>query len=132
VSNYYNFSAYANFSALCLANGIFPLFGVEALCLIDDLRTRGVKINDPGNPGKMYLCGKGITRFSPLAADAADLLGTMRQADAMRMESMIKRLNLVFGNCQPLWDGSLKRSAQRVPTSSHGVCGSRGFAEVCR
>jgi hypothetical protein len=23
----------------------------------------GVRVNDPGNPGKTYLCGKGITRF---------------------------------------------------------------------
>ena len=62
-SNYYDYSIYASFAGLALASGIYPLFGLEILCLVEDLRQAGILVNDPANPGRMYLCGKGITRF---------------------------------------------------------------------
>ena len=92
VSNYYDFGVYRPFARLAQEKGIFPLFGLEIICMVDNLRRSGVKINDPGNPGKMYVCGKGITRFDPLSATARDLLATIRQNDATRMASMIARI----------------------------------------
>src|SRR5438552_1806355 len=61
-SNYYDYTVYAEFASQARQHGIFPLFGLEIIALIEPLVQAGVKINDPGNPGKMYLCGKGITR----------------------------------------------------------------------
>ena len=57
VSNYYDYEVYGDFVEGARKAGIFPLFGLEIICLIDDLVKQGVKINDPGNPGKMYICG---------------------------------------------------------------------------
>src|SRR5579862_1387552 len=51
VSNYYDYDVYGQFIRLARKRGIFPLFGLEIICMIDELRTAGVKINDPGNPG---------------------------------------------------------------------------------
>ena len=51
--------------------GVFPLFGLEVVCLLEDLRQAGDRVNDPANPGKTYLCGKGITQFAPMNAAAA-------------------------------------------------------------
>src|SRR5262245_6373930 len=65
VSNYYDYRVYADYAALAAKQGVFPLFGLEIIALLDDLLQAGIKINDPGNPGKMYICGKGITRFDP-------------------------------------------------------------------
>ena len=53
-------------------------------------------INDPGNPGKMYVCGKGITRFDPLSDEAARLLGTIRDNDSGRMKAVTEKLAGVF------------------------------------
>ncbi|MCC2670179.1 MAG: hypothetical protein K0Q72_2650, partial [Armatimonadetes bacterium] len=64
-SNYYDYTVYGEFSERARAAGIYPLFGLEVIALLDDLQEAGVKINDPGNPGKLYLCGKGLSRFSP-------------------------------------------------------------------
>ena len=95
-SNYYDFGVYAAFAAKCRERGIFPLFGVEVIALIDDLLRRGVKVNDPGNPGKMYLCGKGIWRLEPLTATARRLLETIRANDRTRMAKMIALMNGIF------------------------------------
>lgn len=92
VSNYYDYDVYGDFAEGARSAGIFPLFGLEIICLIDELVKAGVKINDPGNPGKMYICGKGITRFAPFNAEATRLLGIIRQNDSTRMREVIGKL----------------------------------------
>jgi hypothetical protein len=95
-SNYYDYSIYPSFAALALASGIYPLFGLEILCLLEDLKRAGILVNDPANPGRMYLCGKGITRFGAMTAEAARLLGIMRRNDEWRIRKMIRLLSEVF------------------------------------
>ncbi|MCD4823095.1 MAG: hypothetical protein K8S55_00670 [Phycisphaerae bacterium] len=94
--NYYDYSVYAEFAELCRQRGIFPLFGTEIIALIDELVEGGVKINDPGNPGKMYICGKGISLFDDMTPRAAELLDTIRQSDRGRMAAMIDKLAETF------------------------------------
>ena len=50
-----------------------------------------MKVNDPANPGKIYLCGKGISRFDPLSPGAAAILGGVRARDGARIAEMIRR-----------------------------------------
>jgi len=92
VSNYYDYDVYGDFVNGARKAGIFPLFGLEIICLMDDLVKGGVKINDPGNPGKMYVCGKGITRFAPFSPEAERLLGIIRRNDSQRMREVIGKL----------------------------------------
>jgi len=96
VSNYYDFEVYGDFVKLAKARKIFPLFGLEIISLIDDLVKSGVKINDPGNPGKMYICGKGITKFDTLSSEAKRLIGIIRGNDKTRMAAMIEKIAAVF------------------------------------
>ena len=95
-NNYYDFEAYTEFAARARENAIFPQFGLEIICLIDTLQARGVKLNDPGNPGKLYLCGKGMMGFHPLSEEAAALLQTIRDADSERMALVVTTLALLF------------------------------------
>jgi hypothetical protein len=96
VSNYYDYQVYADFTAQARRRGVFPLFGLEIIALLDDLVQAGIKINDPGNPGKMYICGKGIARFDPMTAQAQELLQAIRDLDSARMAEVITRLEEVF------------------------------------
>ncbi|MFW5732168.1 MAG: hypothetical protein ACOCZU_03060 [Planctomycetota bacterium] len=98
VSNYYDFTVYAEFIERCRAAGIFPLMGLEIICMDDQLRETGVKINDPGNPGKIYLCGKGITRLDPMTDRASELIETIRSNDDARMAEMIDKLDRHFAS----------------------------------
>lgn len=95
-SNYYDYGVYTDFAEAADRRGIFPLFGLEIISLIEDLVAKGVRINDPGNPGKMYLCGKGITRFAPLDPTAEGLLNVIRGNDGARMVAVIDKLNTIF------------------------------------
>jgi hypothetical protein len=95
-SNYYDFSIYARFGASARARGIFPVFGLEVISLVEDLKDAGIKVNDPDNPGRMYLCGKGITRFSPMAIEAEQLMQRIRDADSARIEVMLHRVSALL------------------------------------
>jgi len=101
VSNYYDFTVYGDFIAETRRRNVFPLFGLEITAMDDELRRTGVKLNDPGNPGKLYICGKGITRFAPAGTDsqfpngrplsAACRLGVSVPAEARRLMELIRR-----------------------------------------
>ncbi len=95
-SNYYDFAVYDAFAAECRKRGIFPLFGLEIIALIEDLEGEGVLINDPGNPGKMYICGKAMTRFNPMTAAAVGLIARVRANDDARMHRMIEKTEAIF------------------------------------
>lgn len=95
-SNYYDFSVYTDLAAHARTSGVVPLFGVEAICYLPELRDAGVKINDPGNPGKMYVCGKGLAHLDPVPAEAAELLAVIRSTDGARIAAQVARLSELF------------------------------------
>lgn len=95
-SNYYDFSVYAEFADAAARAGVYPLFGMEAICYLPELRAAGVKINDPGNPGKMYLCGKGLVHLDPMPAPAAAAMAVIRTTDSARIAAQVALLGEVF------------------------------------
>lgn len=95
-SNFHDHRIYRRFADAAAAAGIVPLFGVEVIAVIDPLRDAGVKINDPANPGRIYLCGKGVNPFAPPTAAAARLLARVRASDAERMGAMVPRVRACF------------------------------------
>jgi len=96
VSNYYDYEVYGDFVHRARQKGIFPLFGIEIICMDDALRDAGIKVNDPGNPGKFYLCGKGITRFDEMTPEAARLIDLIRRNDSTRMAKMVAQMERLF------------------------------------
>ena len=90
--NYYDFSVYEGFADECLAKNIFPLFSTEIIALEKDLQANNIRVNDPGNPGKYYICGKSITRFEKFTTRAAELNKRIRDNDAKRMAEMTAKM----------------------------------------
>jgi hypothetical protein len=95
-SNYHDFSVYREFGEAAERSGILALFGVEIITVLDELRVAGTLVNDPGNPGRTYLCGKAIARFDSPNSTAAALMATMRQASEARAAEMTVRLASLF------------------------------------
>ena len=97
-SNYYHYDVYSDFAEQARRHGIFPLFGLEVIALIDELLRAAVRINDPGNPGKMYICGMGITCFDQMTDEARRLIQIIRRNDSQRMVEMIGRVARLFAS----------------------------------
>jgi hypothetical protein len=119
-SNYYDFGVYREFAEIGRSFGIFPLFGLEIISILEDFQRNRVLINDPGNPGRMYLCGKGIFAFLPMSPEAALLIGEVRQNDAARMIEMIGRIGRVFSSAGSPMD----LDESRIKAGIIGRCGA--------
>ena len=95
-SNFHDTRIYARFADAARAASILPLFGLEFISVLDDLHDAGTRVNDPGNPGRMYVCGKGIDPFMAPPPDAARLMAQARTADANRMRAMVALVRARF------------------------------------
>ncbi len=95
-SNFHDHRIYRRFADAAEVTGIVPLFGLEVISVDDSLRDAGTRVNDPGNPGRMYLSGKGIDPFATPTAAGARLLARVRAADADRMRAMVPLLDACF------------------------------------
>ncbi len=95
-SNFHDQRVYRRFADAAQAAGILPLFGIEFITVVDELRDAGTKVNDPGNPGRVYLCGKGVDPFAEPTETAQRLVAKARAADVERMRLMVPRLRACF------------------------------------
>jgi hypothetical protein len=96
ISNFYDQSVYRVFADRAAQAGILPLFGLEFITLDDDLAAAGIRVNDPANPGRMYLCGKGIAPFKAKSAEASRIADEIRRGNDERAEAMVARLAAWF------------------------------------
>lgn len=94
--NYYDFSIYERFRSLTEEHGVFPLFGMEIIALDKEMLDKGIRINDPANPGKLYICGKGLTAFNPMSHRGGELMEIIRRNDSERMRQMTDMLSSFF------------------------------------
>jgi len=85
ISNFYDQTVYHHFGEAAAAAGIVPLYGLEFITHVGDLERDGIRVNDPANPGRFYLCGKGIDmgRAMPPTATA------IRQGNDQRAAAMV-------------------------------------------
>jgi len=95
-SNFHDTRVYARFRDAALAAGILPLFGLEFISVLGELVEGAVKVNDPGNPGRMYLCGKGVNPFAEPTPLAREITGAARANDEARARAIVGRLREHF------------------------------------
>ena len=60
VNDFYSTDGYSEWASEASSRGIFPLFNIEYISLNKADQLAGLKVNDPGNPGRTYLSGKGL------------------------------------------------------------------------
>lgn len=99
ISNFFDQQVYSRFADQAAAAGVLPLYGLEFITVIDDLAEAGVRVNDPANPGRMYLCGKGIDPFRPKSDTAAAIAASIRSGNDERAARMVGQLTTWFAEC---------------------------------
>jgi hypothetical protein len=109
-SNFHDHRVYARFAQAAEGAGILPLFGVELITVVDDLRAADIRVNDPANPGRMYLCGKGVDPFrdpGPEASRIADAARTENETRAREMARLLRDLFAAAGLATSLDDRAI-------------------------
>ncbi len=92
-SNYYDHSIYTRFAHTAIKSGIVPVFGIEVLTMDETLKAAGILTNEPKNPGKLYLCGKGLSCFDLIDDKSLAIWTRIREGDMQRIEEMIEKIN---------------------------------------
>ena len=60
INDFFVTDGYKAFRKGSVRNKIFPLFNIEFIGLLKEEQKKGIRINDPNNPGRIYFCGKGL------------------------------------------------------------------------
>jgi hypothetical protein len=93
INDFYSTDGYSEWADACVPRRIFPLFNIEYISLNREDQAAGIKVNDPNNPGRTYLSGKGLAYPPKLDEPFASALESVRKESNMQVETMCERLN---------------------------------------
>lgn len=93
VNDFYTTDGYPEFAELAAKYKIFPLFNIEFMALQRDLQEQGIRVNDPANPGRTYMSGKGLSYPFTIGADALALLQQVQHESNVQTAEMVNKLN---------------------------------------
>lgn len=110
INDFFVTHGYESFYKESLKNRIFPLFNIEFTGLMKSEREKGIRINDPNNPGRIYFSGKGLDYpFNPGFLNRIKLNSVIKESQS-QMKAMIAKLNSLIGEVNP----SLKLSYDTI------------------
>jgi hypothetical protein len=116
-------AGHEEFRQACRIAGIGAAFSMEAVGMDRAAEASGLLLNDPDNPGRVYLCGKGITRTPADSSASAQNLARMRAALERRNREMTaKMIELVrerFDAAGPAWEDVLALTPRGNATERH-------------
>ena len=72
------------------------LFGLEFISVLEEEQRLGIKINDPANPGRAYVCGKGIPAPNDPTEATERRMRLARAMNEARAEQMTERMRGLF------------------------------------
>jgi len=89
INDFYTTSGYEEFTELCDSHKKFPLYNIEFMGLLKAEQEKGIRVNDPGNPGRIYFSGKGLD--FPVDEDSS----AMKTINYLRSESLVQTREMV-------------------------------------
>jgi hypothetical protein len=93
INDFYSTDGYVEWASEAAIRGIFPLFNIEYISLNKADQLAGLKVNDPGNPGRTYLSGKGLSFPPKMDEPFASALATVRNESNQHVAGMCRKLN---------------------------------------
>jgi hypothetical protein len=123
INDHYTVAGYEEFRRACEIAGIAAVFSLEAVAMDRAAEASRTLLNDPDNPGRVYLCGKGVTRIPPDCSAAMRSLARMRAALERRNREMVAKVAQVFrerlGAEGPTWEAVRALTPRGNTTERH-------------
>ncbi len=121
INDHFTVAGHDEFARACAAVGLPATFSIEAIGMDRAAEQAKTLMNDPGNPGRVYLCGKGVTTRDDAAA--AKTLDGLRVAQIDRNRQLIAKLDQRFreltGQPGPAWERVVEQAPQGNTTERH-------------
>ena len=96
INDFYVTEGYDEFTELARKYRVFPLYNIEFIALSKDLQEKGIRVNDPNNPGRTYLCGKGLNYPSDLKGKELKMLENVRYESQRQIVEMLEKLDVLL------------------------------------
>lgn len=96
VNDFYTPAAYPAWKEGCDARNLIPMFNIEFISLNEADQKNGRRVNDPGNPGRTYLSGKGLNSPFSLSEPYASQLASVVKESNAQVEAMCSKLNVLL------------------------------------
>ena len=93
INDFYSMDGYGDWNEGCRKRGLYPLFGIEFISLNEEDQAAGLRVNDPNNPGRTYISGKGLAYPVILSGEPARQLAAVREESNAQVERMCAKLN---------------------------------------
>lgn len=100
INDFYTTGGYLEFHDNALENWVFPLFNIEFIALDRELQKKGIRVNDPNNPGRTYFSGKGLDFPESLDAEHAGIVADVKTESLRQVETMVDKTNAVLADIQ--------------------------------
>ena len=101
INDFYVTDGYSVFHEGCLAHKIFPLFNIEFIGLLKEEQKKGIRINDPNNPGRIYFSGKGLDYPFKVGWTQRRQLRKVKRESQVHIKAMITKLNHLIEHEKP-------------------------------
>lgn len=93
INDFYSMDGYGAWKAGCAARKLYPLFGIEFISLNAADQAAGLRVNDPNNPGRTYISGKGLAYPVILSGKPLRQLEEVKAESNAQVEKMCGKLN---------------------------------------
>lgn len=93
INDFYSMDGYGAWKEGCDARRLYPLFGIEFISLNAEDQAAGLRVNDPNNPGRTYISGKGLAYPVVLKGEPLRKLEAVREESNRQVERMCGKLN---------------------------------------
>lgn len=99
INDFNTTDGYTEWAEECMKKNVFPLFNIEFIGLSRRDQEKGVLINDPQNPGRAYLSGKGLACPLKLSGKSRELFEKIKTESNSHTSQMCNRLNNHLAAC---------------------------------
>lgn len=96
INDFYSTNGYGEWAEGCSKRHLFPLFNIEFISLNRNDQANNIRVNDPNNPGRTYLSGKGLAFPQILKEPYLSQLNTVCKESNTHVAAMCVKLNEIL------------------------------------
>jgi hypothetical protein len=96
INDFYATEGYAEWAEECAKRNLYPLFNIEFISLNKEDQDNGIRVNDPNNPGRTYLSGKGLAYPLILKDPYLLQLNNVKAESNHHVERMCAKMNEIL------------------------------------
>ena len=93
INDFYSMDGYEEWNREALKRHIYPLFNIEFISLQKEDQDNNIRVNDPNNPGRTYISGKGLSCPPALNEPYASQLADVRAESNAQVREMCNMVN---------------------------------------